>query len=86
LGPIEKVLPEDGDRIQSPKLYVLKYKQDGVLNKNRTMDNVQKHNICNKRVDKIKYLGQYIGPSSYEILGLLKNETGVGTCQTRQPL
>jgi hypothetical protein len=23
---------------------VLKYKQDGVLDKNRTMDNVQKHN------------------------------------------
>jgi hypothetical protein len=22
------------------------YKEDGVLNKNRTMDNVQKHNIC----------------------------------------
>jgi hypothetical protein len=25
---------------------VLKYKQDGVLDKKRTMDNVQKHNIC----------------------------------------
>jgi hypothetical protein len=25
----------------------LKYKQDGVLDKDRTMGNVQKHNICN---------------------------------------
>jgi hypothetical protein len=47
LGPIEWVLPEDGDIIQSPKRRVLKYKQDGVLDKNRTMDNVQNHNICN---------------------------------------
>jgi hypothetical protein len=32
---------------------VFKYKQDGVLDKNRTMDNVQKHNICiNGRNDK----------------------------------
>jgi hypothetical protein len=40
LGPTEYVSPEDGDRIQSPKRYV--------LNKNRAMDNVQKHNthIC----------------------------------------
>jgi hypothetical protein len=34
------VFPEDGDRIQSPKRCVLK-------NKDRTMDNVQKHHICN---------------------------------------
>jgi hypothetical protein len=27
---------------------VLKNKQDGVLDKDRMMDNVQKHNICNK--------------------------------------
>jgi hypothetical protein len=27
----------------------LKYKQDDVLDKNRTMDNVQKHNICTGR-------------------------------------
>jgi hypothetical protein len=32
--------------VQSPKSCVLKYKQDGVLDKNRTMDNVQKHNTC----------------------------------------
>jgi hypothetical protein len=38
LGPTEEVFPEDGDRIQS-----LKY---CVLNKNRMMDNVQKHNVC----------------------------------------
>jgi hypothetical protein len=25
---------------------VLKYKQDGVFDKNRMLDNVQKHNIC----------------------------------------
>jgi hypothetical protein len=46
LGPTEYVLPEDGDRIQSPKLCVLKNKQDGVLDKDKMMDNVQKHNIC----------------------------------------
>jgi hypothetical protein len=40
LGPNEYVLPEDGGGIQSPKLCVLKYKQDGVLDKNRTMDNL----------------------------------------------
>jgi hypothetical protein len=34
------------ETIQSPKRCVLKYNQDGVLDKNRTMDNVQKHNIC----------------------------------------
>jgi hypothetical protein len=45
LSPTEEVLPEGGDRIQSPKRCVLKYKEDGVLDKNRTMDNVQKHNI-----------------------------------------
>jgi hypothetical protein len=36
LGPTEYVPPEDGDRIQSPK--------HCVLNKNRTVDNIQKHN------------------------------------------
>jgi hypothetical protein len=36
----------DGDGIQSTKRCVLKYIQDGVLDKNRTMANVQKHNIC----------------------------------------
>jgi hypothetical protein len=34
-----------GDRIQSPKRCVMKYKQYGVLDKNMTMDDVQKHNI-----------------------------------------
>jgi hypothetical protein len=37
---LSRVLPEDGDRIQSPKRFV--------LNKNRNTDNVQKHN---KRMD-----------------------------------
>jgi hypothetical protein len=46
LGPTEKVLLGDGDGILSPKSCVLKNKQDGVLDKDRTMDNVQKHNIC----------------------------------------
>jgi hypothetical protein len=32
--------------MQSPKRCVLKYKQGGGLDKSRTMDNVQKHNIC----------------------------------------
>jgi hypothetical protein len=31
--------------MQSPK-YVLIYKQDGALDKNRTIYNVQEHNIC----------------------------------------
>jgi hypothetical protein len=34
-----RVLPEDGDTIQSPKRRVLKHKQS-------EMDNVQKHSIC----------------------------------------
>jgi hypothetical protein len=45
LDPTEQILPEDGDRFQSPKRCVLKYKQDGVLNKDNKMDNVQKRNI-----------------------------------------
>jgi hypothetical protein len=39
--------PEDGDRIQSPKRCVLKEKQDDILNKDETLDNVQKRNIWN---------------------------------------
>jgi hypothetical protein len=35
-----------GDRIQSLKRCVLKYKQDGDLDEDRTMDNAQKHYIC----------------------------------------
>jgi hypothetical protein len=36
----------------------LKYKQDGVLDKNKMMDNVQKHNICTSLsclVKRLKY-------------------------------
>jgi hypothetical protein len=44
-GPTEYVLPEDGDRIQSPKR-VLKHKQDDVLDKDKKMDNVQTCSIC----------------------------------------
>jgi hypothetical protein len=33
--------------IQSPKRRVLKNKQDSLLDKDKTMDNVRKHNICN---------------------------------------
>jgi hypothetical protein len=35
---LSRLLPEDGDRIHSPKRHV--------LNNNRKMDNVQKHNNC----------------------------------------
>jgi hypothetical protein len=42
---LSSFLPEETDRIQSPEHSVLKYKQDGVLDKNRTVDNVQKFNI-----------------------------------------
>jgi hypothetical protein len=38
-------LPEDGDRIQSLKRSVLKDKQDDVLDKKNTTDNVQKRYI-----------------------------------------
>jgi hypothetical protein len=41
-------MSEYGYRIQSPKHCVLKYEQDGVLDKNRAMDNVQTPNICIK--------------------------------------
>jgi hypothetical protein len=34
------------DRIRSPKRRVLRNKQDGVLDDDKTMDNVQKYNIC----------------------------------------
>jgi hypothetical protein len=34
-----------GDRIQSPKCRVLKHKQDNILSKDETMDNVQECNI-----------------------------------------
>jgi hypothetical protein len=34
------------ETIQSPKHCVLKNKQDGGLDKDKMMDNVQKHNIC----------------------------------------
>jgi hypothetical protein len=46
LDPTEKVLPDDGDRIQSPKRYVLKYKQDDILHKDETMDNIRERNGC----------------------------------------
>jgi hypothetical protein len=45
LGQTEYVLPEDGDRIQSPKCCVLKINRMVILDKNRMVDNVQKHNI-----------------------------------------
>jgi hypothetical protein len=38
-------LQRDGDKIQAPKRPVLKYKQDGGLDRNRKMDNVQKPNV-----------------------------------------
>jgi hypothetical protein len=45
LDPNEEVLPEDRDRIQSPKRCVLKNKQDNVLDKDKTKSNIQKRNI-----------------------------------------
>jgi hypothetical protein len=39
-------LPEDGDRIKFLKHCVLNKNQDDVLKKNKMMDNIQKHNIC----------------------------------------
>jgi hypothetical protein len=46
MGPSKKAPPEDGDRIQFPKRYVLNKNRTVFLDKNRTMDNVQKHNGC----------------------------------------
>jgi hypothetical protein len=51
LGPTEQVLPEDADRIQSPKRCVFKQK-DSVLDKSRTMNNVRKHNIFIRVFDR----------------------------------
>jgi hypothetical protein len=59
LGPTESVLPENEDRIPSPKRCVLKYKQDGVLDENRTMDNVQKENIYTHAVVDIFLLTSF---------------------------
>jgi hypothetical protein len=49
LGRTESVPPEEGDRIQSPKRCV--------LNKNRTTDNVQKHNTTQHHSLKLLDLG-----------------------------
>jgi hypothetical protein len=48
LGPVNRASPylRTTDRIQSPKRCVLKDKQGGVLDKDKTMDSVQKRNIC----------------------------------------
>jgi hypothetical protein len=43
-----------GEWILSPKRCVLKNKQDGVFDKDKTMDNVQKHNICSYSLLKIE--------------------------------
>jgi hypothetical protein len=48
-------LPDDGDRIQFPKRCVLKYKQDGVSDKDNTMHNVQKYNICTNELFGLKH-------------------------------
>jgi hypothetical protein len=45
LKNLEYILPEDGDKIQSPKHFILKNKQDSVLDEDRMMENVQKHDI-----------------------------------------
>jgi hypothetical protein len=43
IGPNRAGLPEDGDRTQFPKRSVLRKKQDGFLDKDKTMDNVREH-------------------------------------------
>jgi hypothetical protein len=58
-------LPEDGDRIQSPKRFY-------VLNKNRTMDYVQKHNNCVSVIVKLKR-------TAYSVW--MKNVIGKGFCR-----
>jgi hypothetical protein len=46
LVPKYRVLPEDGDRIQSPKHCVLNKRQDRILNKNKKIADVQKDDGC----------------------------------------
>jgi hypothetical protein len=41
LDPIDRATPLS-------ETFVLKYKQDGVSDKNRTINNIQKRNICKK--------------------------------------
>jgi hypothetical protein len=55
LGPTEYVLPEDGDIIQSPKRYV--------LNKNRTMDNVQRNIFTSINVSSSPIFRSYFNHS-----------------------
>jgi hypothetical protein len=43
---LSRFLPEDGDRIQPPKRWVLKKKTGRFLDREKTIDNVQKRNIC----------------------------------------
>jgi hypothetical protein len=65
LGPIDRaspylrtpVLPDDGNRIQSPKRCVLKYKQDDIFDKDKTMDNVQERN--KKKLSDFSPLANY---------------------------
>jgi hypothetical protein len=59
-GEFSRLLPEDGERIQSPKRCVLKYKQDGVLDKSRTMDNVHKVSNC-INVPSLRTFKSYLG-------------------------
>jgi hypothetical protein len=64
---------------------VLKYKQDGVLDQNRTMDNAQKHNICtmyhrHKLLDLILKLSWIIGESA--ILESSKVKVKLSLCLT----
>jgi hypothetical protein len=47
-----RFLPEDGDRMQSPKRCV--------LNKNRTIDNVQKHYNCINTPSLETFLSQFL--------------------------
>jgi hypothetical protein len=44
LDPAEQVLPDDGDKIKYLKRCVFKYKEDDILDKVETMDDVQERN------------------------------------------
>jgi hypothetical protein len=69
VGPIDRASPYLR-RIQSPKRCVLKYKQDGVMDKNRAMDNVQKHDICPVIVAIFVFL-TYIKMVHTELVGVI---------------
>jgi hypothetical protein len=81
LDPIDikkslQLLPQDGDRIQSKKRCDLKYKQDGVLVKNRTINIAQKSNIfinvrSSPNLDRVST--KYFASFSYQLVSEYSN-------------